>query len=335
MIEVLLAFLPVSLFLLVLVYLDSYQLVSLRRIMGLIAIGCAMAALSYFINQYLRSRGVDPRLLRRYFAPLIEEALKAIPIFLLMRFRRVGFLIDAAICGFAVGAGFALAENVYYVSALHDAPPALWVVRGFGTAVMHGGTTAIMAMTTKVLGDRKESNATWLLLPGLTAAFLLHSLFNHFVLSPTMSTVIIVLAFPPLMVMVFSQSEDQMRDWLGSGFDLEAELLDTIRSGEFMESRAGRFLQSLRDHFEGPIVADMLCYLRLRAELSLRAKGVLMLRESGFPVKSDPETSSKLAELRYVKESIGKTGELALAPILHQSPHDIWQLQMLERGRGR
>ena len=53
---------------------------------------------------------------------------------------------DAAIYGFAVGTGFALVENVYYLLSLPGAPAALWIVRGFGTAVMHGGTTAILAM---------------------------------------------------------------------------------------------------------------------------------------------------------------------------------------------
>jgi RsiW-degrading membrane proteinase PrsW (M82 family) len=332
-IAILLAFLPVTLFLVGLLYLDSYKLVPLPRIVQLIVIGSVIAAGSFVLNQGLRANGVDPRMLRRFAGPAVEETLKAIPVLLLLRRRRIGFLIDAAICGFAVGAGFALAENVYYLSALHNTHPSLWVVRGFGTAMMHGGTTAIVAMTTKVLSDRKGSDAAVLAVPGILLGFLLHSLFNHFVLSPAMSAVVIVLVLPPLMVAVFSQSEHYLQQWLGSGFDLESELLQTIGSGDFAQSRPGHYLQSLRDHFDGPVVADMLCYLRLRAELSLRAKGVLMLRENGLPVKRDEDTAGKLAELRYLEQSIGKTGKLALAPILHHSRHDFWQLQMLESGK--
>ena len=328
--DILFAFLPVMLFLVGLLYLDSYKLVRLRRIMALIAIGCVAATISFVINQSFRRAGVDALVVRRFVGPAVEEILKSIPIIVLLRRRQVGFLIDAAICGFAVGAGFALAENVYYLSALHNAHPSLWVVRGFGTAMMHGGTTSIVAMLTKMFADRKESDDVLLALPGLLAAFVLHSLFNHFVLSPATSTIAIVLVLPPLMLMVFSQSERVLQQWLGSGFDLEADLLRTISAGEFAETRAGRYLQMLRDHFDGAVVADMLCYLRLRAELSLRAKGVLMMRENGLPVKRDEETAGKLAELRYVKDSIGKTGELALAPILHHSRHDVWQLAMLE-----
>src|SRR5438128_8615133 len=306
----LLGFLPVALFLLSLLYLDSYKLVRLRTLVPLIIVGCIAAALSLIINHWLLRLGLDRRLLTRFAAPALEEVLKAVPIILMLRTRRIGFRIDAAICGFAVGAGFALAENLYFLSTLASAPPALWVVRGFGTAVMHGGTTAIFAIVSK---SRRVSL-------GFVIAFILHSLFNHFILSPAMSTLVIVLILPPLLVMVFAQSERLVREWIGTGFDVDAELLQVMNSGQFAESRAGQYLQSLRDHFDGAVLADMLCYLRLQTELSLRAKGVLMLRENGFPVKKDAEVGEKLMELRYLKESIGKTGELALAPLLHRTP---------------
>jgi hypothetical protein len=311
--------LPVALFLLTLVYLDSYKLVQFRTLAVLIIIGCVVAALSLALNNWMLAAGLQRRILTQYAAPVIEEILKAVPILWMIRSRRIGFLIDAAICGFATGAGFALAENLYYLSTLSSAPPALWVVRGFGTAVMHGSTTAIFA----ILGKSRKASI------GLLLAIALHSLFNHFILSPALTTLVIVLVFPPLMVLAFSQSERGLRHWLGTGFDLDAELLKAMRSGEFADSHAGQYLQSLRDHFDGAALADMLCYLQLNAELSLRAKGVLMLRESGFPVSKDAEVGEKLTELRFLKESIGKTGELALAPLLHHTPQDLWQLQML------
>ncbi|HEY8131677.1 MAG TPA: PrsW family glutamic-type intramembrane protease [Thermoanaerobaculia bacterium] len=324
---VLLGFLPVALFLLSLLYLDSYKLVRLGTVLQLILLGCIAATAGFFLNHWLLQMGIDRRLLTRFVAPAIEEILKAIPILWMIRTRRIGFLIDAAIDGFAIGAGFALAENLYYLTRLSDASPALWVVRGFGTAVMHGGTAAIMAVTAKALSERKRS-----VVPGPLIAFVLHSVFNHFVLSPTLSTVVIVVVLPPLMIAVFSQSERYLRDWLGTGFDLDSEVLRAMKSGEFAETPAGQYLQSLREHFEGAVLADMLCYLRLLTELSLRMKGVLMLRASGFPVKRDAEVAEKLAEMHYLQENIGKTGELALAPLLHRSPQDLWELQALERG---
>jgi hypothetical protein len=92
----------------------------------------------------------------RYLAPVVEEALKAAFLVFRIRTGRVGFLVDAAIHGFAVGAGFALVENVYYLNRLDDAPLGVWVVRGFGTAVLHGSTTAMFAVLGKGISDRRD-----------------------------------------------------------------------------------------------------------------------------------------------------------------------------------
>ena len=62
---------------------------------------------------------------------------------------RVGFLVDAAVLGFAVGTGFALFENLNYLHTLPDATVTLWLVRGLGTAMLQGATTAIFAMLSK------------------------------------------------------------------------------------------------------------------------------------------------------------------------------------------
>ncbi len=326
-----LGFLPVCLFLVSLVYLDSYKLVRFRSIVQMIVAGAAAAALSWLVNETVfSSAGISHRALTTFAAPLVEEIIKATPVILMIRARRVGFLVDAAIFGFAVGTGFALFENVYYMWALGaDTSPALWIVRGFGTAIMHGGSTAIVAMMAKIFSGETESSRPWFAIPGLLAAYLLHAFYNSFILPPLWAAVAIIIFFPPLLVFVFGQSERYLRSWLGSGFDLDSELIEAINSGQFSQTPAGQYLQSLRAHFEGPVLADMLCLLRLHAELALRAKGILMLRESGFPVKREPEIDEKLAELEYLTKSIGKTGELSIAPVLHSSSADVWQLKML------
>jgi len=91
----------------------------------------------------------------------------------------------------------------------------------------------------------------------------------------------------------------------------------------------GRYLYTLKDKFEGPLVADLLCYLRLHTELSMRAKGILMMRESGFEVPVNAATREMLSEMRYLEKSIGRTGVLAIQPMLGMSQKDLWQLYML------
>lgn len=328
-----LGLIPVCLFLVSLLYLDSYKLVSLGAIVRMIGAGALAAALSYGINSTIFSRTqFDHRLMTIFVAPLVEEILKALPLILLIRARRVGFLVDAAIFGFAIGTGFALIENAYYFRELPDSTPALWIVRGFGTAIMHGGSTAIVGILAKAISGRNTMSTIWFAIPGLLAAYMFHAGFNSFLVPPLISAIVVILVFPVLVVLVFGESEHSLRSWLGSGFDLDSELIERLHSGEFAETEAGQYLQSLREHFEGPLLADMLCLVRVNAELALRAKGILMMRQLGLDMKPDPETAEKLLEIAYLKKSIGRTGELAISPIIHSSDEDAWQLQLLKPG---
>jgi RsiW-degrading membrane proteinase PrsW (M82 family) len=318
------------LFLASLVWLDSFKLVTLRSVVRMIAAGALAAAASWVVNHAIGAGSMDPTIIRRWVAPLVEEILKAAPLLFLLRHKRIGFLVDGVIFGYAIGTGFALVENIYYLLALQNASLLLWLIRGVGTAVMHGATTAVVAVAAIALQGRRQSDSLTLVFPGLLAAVALHSAFNHFIISPLLSALLMMLALPPVLVLVFAQSERYLRNWLGTGFDLDADLLRLMHSGDFGTSQPGRYLATLRARFEGATVADMLCYLKLQAELSLQAKGLLMLRESGFVPKKDPDIGAKLEELEFLEASIGKTGFLALRPVLRTTRHDLWERHLLD-----
>jgi protease PrsW len=324
-------FLPVVIFLVVLRYMDSYQLMSLRFIISLIVAGGITAIASYFINSaVLAATGVEFTVLTRYIAPIIEECLKASVFAVLLYRHRIGFLVDAAIAGFAVGAGFALIENLFYLQQGLVSNPSVWIVRGFGTALMHGGVTAIFAIVTQAIAERRLAMNPLLMIPGLFGAIALHSGFNHFFLSPLLHTVLVVMVLPPIMYLVFERSAASLHDWLQIDFDEDARILAQLNSGEFSDSRMGRFLTELKGKFEGPVVVDMLCYLRLYTELALRAKGILMMREHGIDPPLSEDIAGMLEELKFLEHSIGKSGVIMLQPLLHFSRKDLWQIYILK-----
>ncbi len=323
--------LPVLGFLAALLSLDSYKLVKVRVVSAVIASGFVAAVVCYFVNgELLRTSGIDFARYSRYVAPLVEELAKAIIVVILIRAHRVGFLVDAAILGFAAGTGFAIVENVYYQHLVPNASVGTWIVRGFGTAIMHGGCTAIFAVAGLSLRERAPKPSPAWFIPGYLLAVVLHSAYNHAFFSPMLSTLAVILVLPPLLLAVYQRSEHATADWLGTGFDADSEMLGAIMSGHFGHSPAGQYLGTLKSRFHGPIVADLLCYLRLHTELALRAKGMLMMRESGFEAKIDAPTREKLTEMRFLERSIGKTGQLAMQPLLRAGNKEIWQLRMLE-----
>ena len=321
--------LPVLLFLGGLMLMDSYQLVGRRVVLHALAAGAGAALLAFGVNVVaLQLVHVPPTTLRSSIAPLIEETLKVLWVIWLLRRDRIGFLVDAGILGFAVGAGFALVENLYYVQALGDPNPILWLVRGLGTAVMHGCTTAIAAVVTKDLTDRHGTRLVWVL-PGLAIAVVAHAIFNRLAFQPLITIAIMFVTMPLLLLAVFTRSEHATQAWLGIGLDAEAEVLDSILSGEISGTRVGHYLDALKSHFPGPVVADMLCLLQIQLELSLRAKGMLIARSAGLDVPVDHDVRANFQELQFLEKSIGPTGRLAIMPLLRTSSRDLWQIHMM------
>jgi RsiW-degrading membrane proteinase PrsW (M82 family) len=324
--------LPVFAFLGFLMALDSFKLVRWRDLALAIAGGVAAAGVCLVANRALFGAvELSPEAYARYVAPLVEEVAKAAIVVILMRAHRIGFLVDAAIFGFAVGAGFSAVENAWYLAAMPDAVFAVWMVRGFGTAIVHGGTTALFAILAKSRADRGATHAGLAFLPALAAATALHSLFNHFFLSPILSAGVVLAVIPACLFWAFQRSEGALRGWLGSGFDADAELLALIGSGGVSGSHVGIYLQSLREKFRGEVVADMVCYLRLSVEVALRAKGELMMREHGFRTEPDAALAATFTEMDYLEKSIGPTGLLALRPLFHDGGRHAWQARLLGR----
>jgi RsiW-degrading membrane proteinase PrsW (M82 family) len=327
------ALLPVLVFLLGLIYFDSFKVVRAKAVLLAAAAGMLAAFAGYWINGYviyvLEMSYAD---YARWVSPWLEEALKAALVVYLIRTRRVGMLVDAAIYGFAVGTGFALFENAYYLMMRPETHPAVQVIRGLGTAIMHGGATAIFAIVSLALAERFPDRWLRVFGPGLVAAVILHAVYNTLLVRPLFALLGILLLLPPLIYFAFEQSEKSLRVWLESDLDSDVQLLHAINSGEFPDTHVGRYLHSLRDSFDGPVVADMLCYLRLHVELALRAKGVLMLKESGFDEPPmDEELQAQISELHYLERSLGRAGELALRPIVMTTAKDLWQLRWLAR----
>ncbi len=329
-----LALVPVLLFLGALQGLDSYKLVSARTVFAALLAGALAAELCFTFNTLIfRNFPAYQDQYARFGAPVVEELAKSAYWIFLIATARAVFMADSAICGFAVGAGFALIENVSYLHLLQGKGVGIWILRGFGTAVMHGGVAALGATISALLLESRQWHGVRLFAPGLLAAVVLHSLFNQSLQSPLASTVAAFVGIPVILGFVFYFSEQSLRRWLGSKLDQDIETLGMIGSKDFQQTRIGAYLMNLQEAFPPAVRGDMLSLLQLTVELSARAKSELMLRELGMEVPPDPELESLFAELRYLEKSIGPTGMLAVRPLLSQTPRDLWEMHRLGQGQ--
>jgi len=334
-VNTLVALAPVVVFLAALSLMDTFRLVRPAAITGAIVYGAVVAVAALAFNEWLiRSLHISPILVRRLIAPVAEETAKALLVFALIATARTAFLVDAAVQGFAIGAGFALVENVWYLGSLADTSVVLWIVRGFGTAILQGATTTIVAIVSRALVDRHADRVALACLPGLIAAIVLHAAFNANVLPPVAQMLVLLITLPLLVVFAFERSERATREWVGAGLDLDLALHELMQSGDFAFTRFGRYLDELRARLPGPVVADMFCLLQLDLELSIQAKAVLMAREAGLELPPSPDVEAALDERRFLKESIGVAGLLALQPLQVTSDRDVWHQHVLRGQKG-
>jgi hypothetical protein len=241
-------------------------------------------------------------------------------------------MVDAAIYGFAVGAGFALLENITYLLFSNNYSLLTAGLRGFGTAFMHGGTTAIFATISMNFRGRADNQSILHFVPGIVIASLLHSGFNHFIVSPFNMTIGQILLMPVIFISIFYRSELGLKKWLNLNMDTEMSILEYVNSGSISKSNIGLYLKTMKNIVPGKVMVDIICYLKIYLELAIAAKGRLLLHEAGFHQEPDEDIQSKIKEMKFLQESIGKTGQIALSPVIRFSTRDLWQLYFISNG---
>jgi RsiW-degrading membrane proteinase PrsW (M82 family) len=326
---------PVIVLLLVLDWLDTFNLIKLRTIAILLCIGGALAAAGLATNiTVLDTFPIGFSTFSRYIAPAIEESLKAIPIVYLFATNRFGFKLDSALAGFAIGAGFSLAENAWYLHLLADANYGAWLVRGFGTAIMHGGATAFFAAVSHEMTEHQaEANAATyrfkplLFLPGLVSAYAIHALFNHFPDRPMLAMLLAFLLLPIGLFFVLSRSDGATRAWIQADRDVHHRLLQSIRSGEFAATGAGKAFAAAAARFSDGTAADVRDYLELKLELVLRNEEMMLALQEGADAPSLHEELEKIDRLHAIEHRLGPGVLAAIAPTLGFSRNDLWELE--------
>ena len=109
-------------------------------------------------------------------APLVEEVLKALILLYFTRQPSFYYFVDGAVYGFGVGIGFAVIENIAYVSATPSL--SLAIIRVLSTSLMHAMTSGVVGIS---LGRLRRTRLRILPLIGIGGAVALHIIYNNIV----------------------------------------------------------------------------------------------------------------------------------------------------------
>src|SRR5689334_21886934 len=213
------ALIPVLVLLGIFVWLDAFALMSLKEVLLLLLLGAIGALAAWPVSgRLLDTLPIGFSLYSRFIAPWIEEAIKAVIMIALFRLNRIGYKLDAVISGFAIGAGFSVVENIFYLTIFPDYATGTWLVRGFGTAVMHGTTLALLASIAHEFAEKEMHESAgefdfhlWWFVPGYGVAVALHTAFNQFPDRPLVAMLGASVAAPVALIAIlnFGTSEAQ------------------------------------------------------------------------------------------------------------------------------
>lgn len=327
------ALFPVVVYIALVYVLDNFALVSVKRLLVLLVCGMASALLSFGLFQ-LTGR-VVPERASDFLNPLVEELVKAIPLMVLAARKKIAFFIDSVICGAAVGGGFSILENVFYLVLGEPLSVGTALFRGLEVALIHMGCSAVVAaalMFAVRLIERRRSQLEVKRKDLTMAAFLLaaapvvHIFHNSFHFPPLIQYVVVFGSLAGLLLWTYRYDAGMIHRWLDKGLDKQMALLTSIREGNLEHTKTGEFLLSVKDSFPPEVFFDIICFVQLHAELTLAAKSRFMLHEAGLAMPLEPAEAQKLlsqyAEYEALVKRLGKTARMTVAPVVKFYPSD-------------
>jgi hypothetical protein len=210
------------------------------------------------------------------------------------------------------------------------------MVRGFGTAIMHGAATALFAIISHEWSEKQAASAAGgyrfnpvLFAPGLIVAMVVHSLFNHLPAQPLLAMVLMLLLAPAALFLTLARSERATRQWLATDAAAHRQMLEEIRAGRFGESRMGAALRdhlNAHKHINGE---EVLTYAELKLELVLRAEEAILATHEGVTPQAPESLQDKFERLDALEGRLGKALTAAISSALGFTRNDLYELGRL------
>ena len=336
------AILPIVIYIFVVYKIDNFSLISIRNLFLQVLCGMIAALVCFGLFQLtgmiLSERQSD------IFNPVLEEIIKAVPLLWLATRKKIVFFIDSVICGAAVGGGFSILENIFYLLLGDEMGIGTVLFRSLEVALIHMGCSAIVAASL-MLGTRLVLRARSRLSIGkgniamtaflLLAPPILHVCHNMFHFNPLMQFVFVFGTMGGLLVWIYFYDVEMIHSWLDTGLDKQLSLLDSIKNGRLDDTTAGYFLESVKEAFPPEDFFDIICYVQLHVELSVASRSRVMVRESGleqdFPLTDEMKELilSQYTEYKLLEKRLGNAARMTIAPIVKYDPAEYKALEDL------
>lgn len=304
---------------------DNARFIAISGAWGIIAYLLSARINPALVNSGLVSRDV----LIRFMAPVLEEILKGLVLFYLIRHPAFKYFLDGAIYGFAAGIGFAIFENFEYVLSHPSIALTLAVSRVLSTNLIHATGSALIGIALGLARfDRSVLSRGPYLLGGMVLAIGIHSGFNTMV----NEGVALLFAFAAGLGgagIIFAAARRGLKEektWVHENIGLT----DGVTSGEAAVvqrlTHVDDILAPLAERFGSEKASQIEKFLFMQAQLAIQGK---MLEKVQDP-KMQAAIQAQMLELRdkmnKARKSVGAYCMLYLRNIFPENDVLIWNL---------
>ena len=309
---------------------DFYQTGQFQTILLSLVLGGIAYAPAAFINNTLGySKLLDHNTIERFIAPVLEETLKALVLIYLVRRSQFTYTVDGALYGFATGIGFAVAENVEYITQAPSFAVVVALQRVFSANLVHAFSSAIIGIALGI--SRLETpKIRWLFSTfGWLLAIGQHMLFNILIGRDGTHPVIFFLSVLPGILFMFyfmQRGKRQARGW--------------IKEKLGMESRVTRGEVALVDHLADPEDAlypvverfgvetanqvEQLLYLQ--THIGIKSKALDGLRDNDMMYKAvEAEINEMRKKMKKIQNEIGVYPMLFVRGLFTDEMVSVWE----------
>ncbi len=316
--------------------LEIYAFGKHRLLMLSFAWGMAMFLVALFVQDLLIDRQlISYSQVVLFSAPVLEELLKALLIIFLMQTMSLRYTVEGTTYGFAVGTGFAVIENLFYITIGANAALADVLLRIFSVSLMHAFNSAIIgtvAGTSSFHGARVRVPR---MVSVVLFSMLVHALFNLIAVSTQAwaliafsvsigigGTLTIILIAKNSLTSESRAIQSALTEKLSAG-ELAA-VVSPFELAQIVEEKSNLLGDRRRD-----LIAE---YITLQAQRGIIYKTLSMNQRTSYEARLRAQLETLELRLNALQGSMGMVNRLWLRSILPSDERQIWETLNIELG---
>lgn len=304
--------------------------------------GALMVGVAYIANTSLYERIGDYDAMIRFVAPIVEEILKALILIYLVRRKNFTYFVDGAIYGFAVGIGFAVFENYFYLYLNEADALSTAIGRVLSTNLMHAVASAVVGSAIGFSRFQRFKGRAFLLIAGLVVAMLFHMGFNNITQSEASSNLLLIYAAGfgfggiGFIAWVIRRGLNQQREWIKASLGKIDKRVVTRADAAAVDhlAQVQSVLEPLQEVYGPEMAIKIEQYLTLQAQFGLELDAIGKLYDEKERKAAERKVESLQAAMEELRKQIGSHIILFLRSIFPEATEIIKnKLEMVTKSR--